>query len=308
MAIGTNILGYANSAVDARVKLAIDQGTMSTLNCPEEVELAEKLIELNPWASMVKFARSGGEANAIALRIARAASGRSGVAICGYHGWHDWYLAANLKNNNDDQDALGEHLLSGLSVAGVHEGLLGSAKTFQYNNFEEAKKAIEYSDIGVVFMEVERNSPPAKGFLEYVRQLTIKNNCVLIFDECTSGFRATFGGLYKKYGVEPDVAVFAKTLGNGYPISAVVGKQEVMDAAQNSFISSTFWSDRIGPAAALETLQQIEFGHVWEYVSSKGRSLKNICVILPALVVWNWRYLVWMQCQLFLSKTSSPSL
>ena len=190
MGIGTNTLGYGNEAVDAAVMETVKNGNMSTLSCPEEVYLAEKLIELNPWADMVRFARSGGEANSIAIRIARAASGKDKVAICGYHGWHDWYLSAN----HNDEDKLSKHLLPGLSPNGVPKNLKNSVYPFNYNNFEELLTIVKNNDIGVIKMEVVRNFGPEDNFLHKVRELATRNNIVLIFDECTSGFRETFGG------------------------------------------------------------------------------------------------------------------
>jgi glutamate-1-semialdehyde 2,1-aminomutase len=269
MGIGTNTLGYGHVDVDAAVSRTIAAGNMSTLNCPEEVYLAERLVALHPWADMVRFARSGGEANAIATRIARAASGRDKVAICGYHGWHDWYLAANL----GDQEKLGGHLLPGLEPKGVPANLRGSVFPFTYNRFDELEALFAAHDIGVVQMEVSRNSEPADEFLEKVRRLTKDRNAVLIFDECTSGFRQTYGGLHKLYGVEPDMAMFGKALGNGYAITATIGRREVMEAAQSTFISSTFWTERIGPTAALATLEVMEKTKSWEYITRVGRDI-----------------------------------
>jgi len=273
MGIGTNILGYGHDEVDQAVRKTVDLGNMSTLNCSEEVYLAEKLVELHPWADMVKFARSGGEANAVAVRIARAAAGKDKVAICGYHGWHDWYLAANL--TSDDSDALDGHLLPGLDPKGVPSSLRNTVFPFQYNDFETLKKIVESEDIGVIKMEVSRNKGPENDFLMNVRQLASKNNAVLVFDECTSGFRETNGGLHKKFGVEPDVAMFGKALGNGYAITAIVGKAEVMQAAQATFISSTFWTERIGPSAALKTLEVMEREKSWERITQTGLELRS---------------------------------
>jgi glutamate-1-semialdehyde 2,1-aminomutase len=266
MGIGTNTLGYGQPEVDDAVRATIDAGNMSTLNCPEEVYLAEKLIELHPWAHMARFARSGGEADAIAVRIARAASGKSKVAICGYHGWHDWYLAANL---GDDKNLAG-HLLPGLEPNGVPAGLRGTVLPFNYNRMDELHSLVAEHEIGVIIMEVSRNLGPADGFLQKVRELATQRGIVLIFDECTAGFRQTFGGLHKLYGVEPDMAVFAKALGNGYAITATIGKREVMEAAQTSFISSTFWTERIGPTAALKTLEVMERTRSWEQITRTG--------------------------------------
>lgn len=269
MGIGTNTLGYGNQEVDDAVRGTIDAGNMSTLNCPEEVYLAERLVEIHPWADMVRFARSGGEANAIAIRIARAACGRDKIAICGYHGWHDWYLSANL---GDDKNLAG-HLLPGLQPNGVPQNLRGTVLPFTYNNFSELEALVNNHDIGVIKMEVVRNHGPQDNFLHKVRQLATERGIVLIFDECTSGFRQTFGGLHKQYGVEPDMAIFGKTLGNGYGITAVIGKREIMEAAQTTFISSTFWTERIGPTAALKTLEVMERVKSWEHIMQTGLNI-----------------------------------
>ena len=271
MGIGTNILGYGNDKVDAAVLETVNNGNMSTLNCPEEVHLAERLVEINPWADMVRFARSGGEANAIAVRIARAASSKDNVAICGYHGWHDWYLAANIST----KDGLNDHLLSGLEPNGVPKNLKGTIFPFHYNDIEGLKKIVENNNIGTIKMEVVRNKEPENNFLDEVRELATRNNIVLIFDECTSGFRETFGGIHQKYEIEPDIAMYGKALGNGYGITAIVGKREIMQSAQNSFISSTFWTERIGPSAALKTLEIMNELKSWEVISKTGIKIKE---------------------------------
>lgn len=272
MGIGTNILGYGHPEVDAAVHRTVDAGNMSTFNCPEEVYLAEKLIELHPWADMARLARTGGEANAVAIRIARAASGRDKVAICGYHGWHDWYLSVNL----GDDKGLDGHLLPGLEPNGVPRNLRGTVFPFNYNHFAELEALVNEHDIGVIKMEVVRNNGPQDNFLHKVRQLATERGIVLIFDECTSGFRQTFGGLHKLYGVEPDMAMFGKALGNGYAITATIGRREVMEAAQSTFISSTFWTERIGPTAALETLQVMEREQSWNTITQTGLAIRNL--------------------------------
>jgi glutamate-1-semialdehyde 2,1-aminomutase len=271
MGIGTNTLGYGHPEVDDAVRKVIDVGNMSTLNCPEEVYLAEKLIEIHPWAEMVRFARSGGEADAIAVRIARAASGKDKVAICGYHGWHDWYLAANLS----DDTGLSGHLLPGLEPNGVPVGLRGTVFPFNYNCYDELEALANAHDFGVIIMEVSRNQGPAGNFLEKVRRLATERGIVLVFDECTSGFRQTYGGLHTLYGVEPDMAMFGKALGNGYAIAAIIGRREVMEAAQTSFISSTFWTERIGSVAALETLDVMHRIRSWERITQTGRDITS---------------------------------
>ncbi len=272
MGIGTNILGYAYNPVDAEVKKCVDSSNMSTFNCPEEVFLAEKLVEMHPWADSAKFARTGGEINAVAIRIARAATGRSEVAICGYHGWHDWYLSANLSSNS----TLNEHLLPGLNPEGVPHQLKGLTHALRYNNFEDLTVLDENRKIGVLIMEVMRSEKPLPGYLELIREKCSKNGIVLIFDECTSGFRETFGGIHLKFGVEPDLATFGKAIGNGFAITALIGRDSIMQSAENTFISSTFWSERIGYVAALKTLSEMEKLHSWETITDIGGKMQEI--------------------------------
>jgi glutamate-1-semialdehyde 2,1-aminomutase len=277
MGIGTNILGYSNSIVDNAVRKTISNGNLSTLNCPEEVELAEKLIEMHPWAHMVHFARSGGEANAIAIRIARAATNKDKVVVCGYHGWHDWYLSANLSNKNN----LDTHLSSDLNTKGVPKNLKNSIYTFDYNDFEKLSKIIANDkQIGIIKMEVQRDKKPKNNFLKKVRELANKNGIILIFDECTSGFRETYGGLHLKHNVIPDIAMFGKALGNGYAITAVVGKREYMRSTKDTFISSTFWTERVGPTAGIATLNVMQKLKSWEKISDTGRYIKKRISIL----------------------------
>jgi glutamate-1-semialdehyde 2,1-aminomutase len=252
--IGACVLGAADSEVDTAVRAAIEAGSMSTLNAPEEVQLAELLCELHPWAEMVRYARCGGEAMAIAVRIARAKTRRDLVAFCGYHGWQDWYLAANLA----DDHALDGHLLPGLEPAGVPRGLLGTALPFRYNHIEELKAITsKYKDkVAAIVMEPIREHDPEPGFLEEIRQIASEIGAILIMDEITAGLRLNTGGAHLLYGLEPDMAVFAKAMSNGYPMAAIIGKSEIMQAAQSTFISSTYWTERIGPTAALATIRK----------------------------------------------------
>lgn len=270
MGVGTNSLGYGHPEVDRAVMDVVSKGNMSTLNCPEEVTLAEHLVELHPWADMVRLARTGGEANAISVRIGRAASGRDGVAVCGYHGWHDWYLSANLPG----VDGLAEHLLPGLNPAGVPKHLSGTVFPFSYGDFEGLSSIVRSQSIGVIKMEVCRNTEPNVDFLLKVRKLADDSGIVLIFDECTSGFRQSYGGLHLTAGVSPDIAIFGKALGNGYAISAVIGRRSVMEAAQSTFISSTFWTERIGPAAAVKTLEVMQREKSWVRITEIGNTIK----------------------------------
>ena len=269
--IGACLLGYADSDVNKAVIKRIENGCMSTLNPPEEVELADKLCEIHPWASKVRFARTGGEICSIAVRIARATTGRDMVAICGYHGWSDWYLAANL----GDESSLDGQLLPGLKPAGVPAALRTSAVTFHYGNKEEFDEIIKNygKRLACVIMEPIRNSMPENDFLQYVKDRIHKVGGFLIFDEITIGWRLTFGGAHRLLGVNPDMAVFAKAMGNGHPIAAVIGTNEAMHGAEDSFISSTYWTESVGPVAALATIKKMEETRVWEHAEKMGAFL-----------------------------------
>ena len=273
MGLGACVLGYCDPDVDRAVKLAVDCGSMCTLNCPEDVELARLLCELHPWAEMVRYARTGGEAMAIAVRIARAKTRRDKLVFCGYHGWHDWYLAANL----GEGDVLDGHLLPGLEPAGVPRGLSRTAFAFHYNRVDELKTVIsqQTSAIAAIIMEPVRNYEPEPGFLEEVREIARSIKAVLIFDEVSSGWRLTTGGAHLVYGVTPDIAVFAKGMSNGYPMAAIIGIGDVMKAAQDSFISSTYWTERIGPAAALATIRKHHDCSAWERLVEAGKRVQS---------------------------------
>jgi glutamate-1-semialdehyde 2,1-aminomutase len=271
--IGANVLGYADDDVDAAVIDAVKNGTSSSLNCSEEVDLAELLCEIHPWAEKARFTRSGGESMAVAVRIARAHTRRDVVAFCGYHGWHDWYLSANLETEN----SLGEHLLPGLEPCGVPKGLKGSAVPFRYNNLKDLEDIVKRhgKNIGVIVMEPIRNIWPEKQFIEGVRGIADEIGAVLVVDEITAAFRMCSGGAHALIGLKPDMAVFAKALGNGYPIGAIIGRGAIMDAAQSSFISSTNWTERIGPVAALATIKKHRQYNVGEHLMRCGEQIQK---------------------------------
>lgn len=272
MGIGACVLGYSDPDVNKAVKKVIDEGNMCTLNSPEEVELAELFLTLHPWAGGIRFARSGGEAMAIAVRIARAYTKKDKVAFCGYHGWHDWYLSANLADSRN----LDGQLLPGLKPLGVPRVLKGTAIPFHYNNLNELQEIVgNNSDIGAIVMEARREHDPEKGFLEGVSKIAKQIGAVLVFDEITSGFRMNIGGIHKLYGLQPDIVVYGKAIGNGFPITVIVGRKEIMDVAQESFISSTFWTERIGPTAALATIKKIKKYNVPKHLIKLGNLVKD---------------------------------
>tara|TARA_B100000575_G_C23143330_1_gene666178 strand:- start:6389 stop:7702 length:1314 start_codon:yes stop_codon:yes gene_type:complete len=273
MGVGACSLGYADDDINREVIEAVNESSMCTLNCYEEVELAEKLIEIHPWADMVRYSRTGGEACAVAVRIARAATSKDIVAFCGYSGWHDWYISANLGNTSN----LDGQLIPGLKPKGIARNLKNTAIPFSYNKLSDLINIVnEYpNQVGTIIMEPQREVDPEPGFLEGVRELATKIGAVLIFDEVTSGFRMNYGGIHLLRDINPDIAVFGKALGNGYPISVVIGKQDVMDSAQDSFISSTFWSERVGFVAALATLKKMKEKKVQESLIYYGEKINK---------------------------------
>lgn len=273
MGIGANILGYCDDFVDNAVKEAINKGVSSSLNCPEEVYLAELLTDIHPWADMVRYSRSGGEACSIAIRIARASTKRDKVFFSGYHGWSDWYLSSNI----GEKDSLDGQLLPGLSPRGVPRNLKDTAIPFNFNDLDElkAKASGLEKEIAAIIVEPARGEEAPKDYLVSLKNFARKIGAVLIFDEITSGFRMCTGGLHLKYGVNPDMAIFAKSIANGYAMSAVIGREKIMSAAQSTFISSTNWTERIGPVAAIATIKKYISENVSEHIIDIGNSVKK---------------------------------
>lgn len=273
MGVGANVLGYAFDEVDQAAKEAIDNGGMCTLNAPEEVKLAEQLLELHPWADMVRYAKAGGESMSMAVRIARAYTRKDIVLVCGYHGWHDWYLSANLVKG----DPLADVHLKGLEPLGVPKNLAGTNLIFHYNNIAEFEELVEKNrgNIAAVVMEPIRNDYPQDGFLEKIRKICDTENIVLVFDEITAGFRLCAGGSHLQLGVNPDMAIFAKAMTNGYPLAAVIGKRDVMQAAQETFISSTFWTERVALAATVSSIECYKKYNVSEHLQKVGEMIQT---------------------------------
>ena len=274
MAVGACILGYADDDVDDAVLGAVRSGVNSSLNCPEEVALASALIELHPWFGMIRYARSGGEAMGMAVRIARAHSKRDVVLFSGYHGWNDWYLAANLA----DSGGLDGQLMPGLEPNGVPRGLAGTAIPFDANNIESLREKVKGKEkqIAAIVIEPARGEDAPAGYLLALKELANEIGAVLIFDEITSGFRMCAGGIHRNYGINPDIAVFAKSMANGYAMAAVLGTERVMQAAQSTFISSTNWTDRIGPTAALATINKYKKVCAQRHLIDTGNQVKQI--------------------------------
>ena len=280
MAVGACILGYADDDVDSAVIEAVKSGVNSSLNCPEEVALADVLIDLHPWFDMVRYARSGGEALAIAVRIARAKTRREIILFSGYHGWSDWYLAANLGG----KDGLKGQLMPGLDPAGVPKGLEGTAIPFAFNDIDSLRDTIKGKEknIAAIMIEPARGEEAPKKYLSQLKDLAAEIGAVLIFDEITSGFRMCPGGIHRRYGIYPDMAVFAKSMANGYAMATVMGTESVMQAAQSTFISSTNWTDRIGPVAALATIDKYNKHAVHNHIINVGTQTQKIWTDMAA--------------------------
>ena len=273
MGVTACVLGYSDNDINKSLNQGIKNGSMCTLNATEEIDLAKELLRIHKWSGMAKFCKSGGEACMVAIRIARAFTNRKNIAFCGYHGWHDWYLATNMSNSKN----LDNQLLPGLKTKGVSDSFKNTIKPFMYNDINSLKKIFRKKNhnIGIIIMEPMRGVEPKKNFLRNVKKIAKKNKSILIFDEITSGFKDIYGGLHLKFGVNPDIAIFGKSIGNGYPISAIIGKKEIMQVAQDTFISSTMWTDRLGFMAANSTLKKLKKFKINKRISNYGMKIKN---------------------------------
>jgi len=271
-AVGPIILGYADDVVDEAVKEQISRGSIYSILHESEVELAEELIKIIPSAEMVRFAKGGGEACTVAVRIARGVTGKDKVLFSGYHGWHDWYLAANLSPNSLDN-----HLFPGIEAIGVPSTLEGTSMPFEYGNADMLEDLLKANDgeVACIIMEPMRSEIPPEGYLESVRELATKYEVALIFDEVSSGFRIALGGAQEYANVTPDMSVFAKAISNGYPMAAVVGSREFMAPAERMFISSAYWDDAIGVTAAVTTLRELQRRDAVAHFSYVGEQFKE---------------------------------
>ena len=273
MGVTACVLGYSDDDINKSLSKGIKNGSMCTLNATEEIDLAKELLRIHRWSGMAKFCKSGGEACMVAIRIARAFTNKKNIAFCGYHGWHDWYLATNMGNSKN----LDNQLLPGLKTKGVSDSFKNTIKPFMYNDINSLKKIFSRKDnnVGIIIMEPMRGVEPKKNFLKKVKAIAKKNKAILIFDEITSGFKDYYGGLHLKYKVNPDIAIFGKSIGNGYPISAIIGKKQIMQVAQDTFISSTMWTDRLGFIAAKATLDKLRKFKINKSLSNYGIKIKS---------------------------------
>ena len=263
MGLGSSILGYNNKELNKYVYKYINKGINTTLNCPEEYYLAKLLVKLNPFAKLVRFSRTGGEAMSIAVRVARAKTNTSKVAFSGYHGWHDWYIASNLTDKNN----LNDQLLPGLKTNGVPPKLKNTAFPFAFNSIQSLKKIIKNNpDLKIIVIEGARNEIINKDLSKYLNFLREKKKFIIIIDEITSGLRTSLSGAYKLSEITPNIVVYGKALGNGFAINAIVGDY-TLDVSQDTFISSSFHTERVGFVAAIKTLEIIKREKLWLHLN-----------------------------------------
>lgn len=250
-------LGYCDPDVDAAVRAQLDDGVIYSLPHPLEMQVAEQIVKLVPCAEKVRFGKNGSDATAGAIRIARAFTNRDHVAVCGYHGWQDWYIGTTARNR------------------GVPQATRDLSHTWAYNDIGNLAKLFqEYpGQIAAVILEPMNVAEPLPGFLEEVKALAHKHGALLIFDETVTGFRYAVGGAQQHFGVTPDLATFGKGLANGYPVSAVTGRADVMQLMEEVFFSFTFGGETLSLAAALATMQKLEREPVTGALYKQGRKV-----------------------------------
>ena len=273
-AVGAVILGHADEVVNSAVKEQIDKGSLLTVNSLSEIELAEELIRTIPSAEMVRYTKGGGEACAVAVRIARGTTGRDKILFCGYHGWHDWYQSANYLVDPDT----GEFPFAGIEPIGVPKVLAGTAIPFTYGDLEMLEKLLQDNkgEVAAVMMEPLRSELPSPEYLEGVKDIARRYGALLIFDEVSCGWRMSLGGMQEYVGVTPDMTVVAKAMSNGYPMGAVVGSREAMEDAARMFVSSSYWSDIVGIVASITTIGELRRRNSVEGFKVIGESLIEV--------------------------------
>lgn len=259
MGLGACILGYAFNPVIERVEKELKRGTVFTLPSYLETGLAELLKEIIPCCEMVRFGKNGSDVTSAAVRLARAYTGRKYVVCCGYHGWQDWYIGTTTRNK------------------GVPEEVRNLTLTFEYNNIQSLQKLFEeyHNQIACVIMEPVGVEEPKEDFLQKVKDITHKHGAILIFDEIVSGFRFSLGGSQEYFGVVPDLACFGKAMGNGMPISAIVGRADIMELFEEVFFSFTFGGETASIASAIGTVEYIRDNEVIPYLWRQGQKLKE---------------------------------
>lgn len=257
-------LGYNDPDITEAVQEQLKEGIIFTLPHPIEMQVAEKIVEMVPCAEMVRFGKNGSDATSGATRVARAYTGRDRVAVCGYHGWQDWYIGSTARHK------------------GVPKATRELTHQFTYNDIDSLQRIFkEWPDqVAAVIMEPMNTTEPKDGFLHKVAELTRKNGAVFIFDETITGFRFSNGGAQEYFGVTPDMATFGKGLANGYPVSAVAGKAEIMRQMEEVFFSFTFGGETLSLAAALATMTKLQREPVIKTLWTQGQKIVDGTIIL----------------------------
>lgn len=253
------ILGYCDDDVNAAIKKQLDCGITFSLSSELELELAKLLINLIPSAEMVRYGKNGSDCTSAAIRLARHLKKRDRIAVCGYHGWHDWYAGVTSLNS------------------GIPKAVKELTHSFEYNNIDSLLKLFtEYPDeFAAVIMEPMNLEEPKDQFLQKVQDLTSKNGALLIFDEVITGFRFALGGAQSLFGVTPDLSVFGKAMANGMPLSVLVGQEEYMKHLEEIFYSSTFAPETLSLAAAIATINKLKEKDVISKIWNYGADLKQ---------------------------------
>jgi len=255
--LGAILLGYNAEEVTDAVHKQLQNGVTFTLPHKLEMEVAELLVDMIPCAEMVRFGKNGSDATAAAIRLARAFTGRDHIAVCGYHGWHDWYIGSTSR-----------HL-------GVPQDVRALTHTFSYNDTDSLAQVFSArpNRIAAVILEPVSSTPPRTGFLEEVREMTHEQGALLVFDEIVTGFRIAAGGAQEFFGVTPDLATVGKGMGNGFPVSAVVGRADIMRRMEDIFFSGTFGGETISLAASKAVLEAVRRDKVPEALRQRGEVL-----------------------------------
>jgi glutamate-1-semialdehyde 2,1-aminomutase len=248
-------LGYCDADVDKAVQEQMKNGVTFSLPHTLELEVAEKLIEIIPCAEKVRFAKNGTDATSASIRIARAYTGKEHIAVCGYHGWQDWYICSTTRD------------------LGVPNGVKELTHKFQYNSIKSLEKLFQEQELACVIMEPMNVEYPKDNFLEKVKELVHKNNALLIFDETITGFRYSLGGAQELFNVIPDIATLGKGMANGYPLSAVVGSNKIMKKVEDIFFSGTFGGETLSLAAANEIINKYKKEKVVDHFYEIGTYL-----------------------------------
>lgn len=281
MGVGPLSLGYAYPKVDEAIKKQLEDGITFSMMHPLEVEVAEMIRDIIPNAEAVRYSKTGADATSAAVRLARAFTGKNKILCCGYHGWHDWYIAVTARNH------------------GIPEAVQAISFTFNYNDIDSVKSTID-NDVAAVILEPVVFEEPKNNFLHQLAELCEEKNVVLIFDEMWTGFRMALGGAQEYFGITPDLATYSKAVANGMPISILTGKRKIMDLAdEDIFFYTTFGGEALSLAAVKATINELREKNVPKYLSHQGKKLKDgynelakkLGMDFTKAIGYNWRSL-----------------